>query len=191
MQRSSVQHLSEGNFLWATVRKDLLWAAYVCDTTAKTQDIALTHTAGEEHLLLSGEPALTAISPFLSLLLYNVFQTITTHPLIKTWHLFPVRPSACWEGACQGIIPHCMRPIGLVEPHEVILFCFFLVCYVPRAALWLGEDWGPPVWDLLRRVSKRVRVPQVHWLWLWNMVLIFSYVAYVWSCICPAVACTH
>lgn len=48
-------HLSKGNLLWPLLRKDLPLAACVCDTAAETQDVALTHTAGEERLLLSRE----------------------------------------------------------------------------------------------------------------------------------------
>lgn len=76
-------------------------------------------TAGEERLLPSGEPAVTAqYFSRLSLFLYSVFQTVNTHPLIKARRLFSVRGHGCCEAARHGVLPHRMCPTALVMPQS-------------------------------------------------------------------------
>lgn len=91
---------------------------HVFVTQQQKHKMLRSHTAGEEGLLLSGEPALTApyFSPLLSLLLYHVFQAVNTHGLIKARCLVSARRCACCEAACQGLIPHCMCPAAPVVP---------------------------------------------------------------------------
>lgn len=69
---------------------------------------------------------------------------------------------SCREAAGGGNTPHCVAS----QQHSVIRVRLFPLCppttpqpdprppQPNRAALRLGEDWGPPVRHLLRRVSK-------------------------------------
>lgn len=50
-------------------------------------------------------------------------------------------------------------PCSASAVSEVICVCFLPVRSPFRAALRLGEDCGPPIWHLLRRVSKLLPVP--------------------------------
>lgn len=146
---------------------------------AKPRDVALAHAAGEGRLLLSGDNwgfplSLSAPSQCFSHREHTpgnksvvLVLLVGKLPAVK----LPVKAS--FLIACVQLSMWCQSNTW----SDVV--GFFPVSSVPRAALWLGEDRGPPVWHILCRVSTRLCVTAVFWFCLWNVVLKFSHFACV------------
>lgn len=104
-----------------------------------------SHITWKDHKSFSMQPTNTCTpsfslhSAFWSLLCPNMHQM---HPDFLTYLVLGFS-----ENHSQKI-----RPPGVKHMGDLHLFKLSLI-FLRRASIWLGEDWGPAVWDLLCGVS--------------------------------------